>query len=253
MSRFVKKPNLPEGLVERLIIGKSYEPVLGAGLERLGIEAIWLESAPDLPKGIAPHADMSVLHLGGNSLLLASDFFEYAPESAEKLCSLGVELLSAQGRRGAKYPDDCGMNVCVIGDSVVLNEKTTDEAVKERLSGYRHINVAQGYARCSVCVVDECSVITADRGIAREMKRAGFSVLEISPGYIALEGYDYGFIGGASMKLSENLLAFTGRLDKHPDCGRILDFLTGRGVTPCFLSDKPIFDTGGAVPLTERK
>lgn len=252
MSRFVKKPNLPERRVEKLIIGESYAPVFRAGLEKLGIEAIWLEPAPDLPGGIAPHADMSVLHLGGNSLLIASELFEYAPESIEKLRTLGAELLSAQERRDSKYPNDCGLNVCVIGNSVVLNQKTADKAVKEQLSNYEYINVAQGYARCSVCVVDESSVITADRGIAREMKMAGFSVLEISPGYIELEGYDYGFIGGASVKLSRELLAFTGRLDKHPDRERILEFLMRRGVAPCFLSDKLIFDAGGAIPLTEQ-
>ena len=74
-------------------------------------------------------------------------------------------------------------------------------------------------------------------------------VLQIRPGHIALEGYDYGFIGGASFLLDSNTLAFTGHLDVHPDRDRILDFLRQHGVSAVFLTESPVFDIGGAVRL----
>ena len=77
-------------------------------------------------------------------------------------------------------------------------------------------------------------------------------MLEIRPGYIELEGFYYGIIGGASFKLSADELAFTGRLDAHSDFGAIMDFLAGRGVGATFLTGETAFDVGSVLPLTER-
>ncbi|MCD8117342.1 MAG: hypothetical protein LUE21_09570 [Oscillospiraceae bacterium] len=74
-------------------------------------------------------------------------------------------------------------------------------------------------------------------------------VLEITPGYIELSGYQYGFIGGASFRLDAHTIAFTGTLDRHPDKMRILSFLAKHSVKPVFLTDRPLFDVGGAVLL----
>ena len=109
----------------------------------------------------------------------------------------------------------------------------------------------QGYAKCCACVVNEGAMITSDTGIAKAAARHGVDVLRIRPGYIELEGFDTGFIGGASFKISPERLAFTGRLDAHPDVARIESFLRERGVEPVYLTDSPAFDIGSAVPLTE--
>jgi hypothetical protein len=76
-------------------------------------------------------------------------------------------------------------------------------------------------------------------------------VLRIAPGAVVLDGFPYGFIGGASFKISEKNLAFTGRLDGHPDCERILSFLREREIEPLFLTQEPIFDIGSAIPILE--
>lgn len=46
-------------------------------------------------------------------------------------------------------------------------------------------------------------------------------------------------------------MAFTGRLDRHPDWVKIGEFLYIRGISITFLTDRPAFDIGSAVPLTE--
>ena len=51
-------------------------------------------------------------------------------------------------------------------------------------------------------------------------------------------------------KLSPERMAFTGRLDLHPDRARIEAYLRGRGVEPVYLTERPAFDIGSAVPLT---
>ena len=77
-------------------------------------------------------------------------------------------------------------------------------------------------------------------------------MLEIAPGHIELEGFEYGFIGGAVFKLSKRELAFTGRLDAHPDYNNIIAFLDARGIAPIYLTDAPAFDVGSILPLIEK-
>ena len=110
----------------------------------------------------------------------------------------------------------------------------------------------QGYARCSVCVVDENSIITADRGIAAAARKNGIDVLMIRPGFIALDGFPYGFIGGAAFKIAADILSFTGTLDRHPDKAAIEDFLSAKKIKPVYITHYPIFDIGGALPVTEK-
>ena len=111
------------------------------------------------------------------------------------------------------------------------------------------VTVAQGYAKCAVCVVNDHSIITADAGVSRAAKNAGLDVLDITAGHVALDGYAYGFIGGAAFKIRNDTLAFTGTLDTHPYKERILRFLADRGQKAVFLTDEPIFDIGGAITL----
>ena len=113
------------------------------------------------------------------------------------------------------------------------------------------ISSRQGYSRCSVCVVNDNAIITADEGICRSAEARGVDVLKIRPGYIDLPGFDYGFIGGASFKISDTKLAFTGRLDRHPDAERIIEFVSLHNVDIVYITDKPAFDIGGVIPITE--
>ena len=150
-----------------------------------------------------------------------------------------------------KYPKDVLYNVCLVGNHYICNCKTISRQAQQLLDarGYHPIFVAQGYANCSVAVVDERSIITADCGIARACRAAGLDVLQICPGFIRIPVYDTGFIGGCCGKLGADQLAFTGRLDSHPDGIKIREFIKERGVQIIELSDEPLFDIGGLLQL----
>ena len=116
---------------------------------------------------------------------------------------------------GEGYPRDCALNACIAGGRFFHRlDASSPEALANLPAGLETVNIAQGYAKCSVCVVDGRSVITADRGIAKAALSAGLDVLTVTPGYIELEGFDCGFIGGASFKLAP------GRHGVHRDSGR---------------------------------
>ena len=112
-----------------------------------------------------------------------------------------------------------------------------------RFGNKRVIGFRQGYARCSVCVVDENSIITADAGIAAAAEGRGLDVLRIQAGFFELP---------SCFKLSKTELVFTGTIDRHPDRGAIIGFLHDHGVEALYLRDEPAVDIGGIIPIFEQ-
>lgn len=252
MREFVLSANLPRK-TELILIGEKYLSALEKPLKALGIEVLPVPSNPKVDPRLSSHADLSLFHAGENRIF-AADYLK-STEFAEIIAKYGVSCELCALKQGESYPYDAGLNVCSVGNYFIYSPKVSDETIILHLKGQGRVPVSckQGYCKCSVCVVDENSIICADKGINAACKAAGLDVLEIRPGYVSLEGFDYGFIGGASFKINSDVLAFTGTLDAHPDKAAILDFLEKRGIVPVFLTDMPIFDIGSAVILTEKE
>ena len=251
MMKFVENPNLPV-CADIVIIGEKYCKILQNGIKSLGINALFMPDNPYVDDRLSGHADLSVLHLGGDRLLLAP--YLKGSSFSRQLEDRGFDIRFADIEQSALYPNDAQMNVCILGNKVIYNPQTGSDAIVKYLTignGAIQVSSRQGYSRCSVCVVNDNAIITADEGICRSAKAHGVDVLKIRPGYIDLPGFDYGFIGGASFKISDTKLAFTGRLDKHLDAERIIDFASLHNVDIVYITDNPAFDIGGAVPITE--
>ncbi len=251
MMKFVENPNLPV-CADIVIIGEKYCNILQNGIKSLGINALFMPDNPYVDPRLSGHADLSVLHLGGDRLLLAP----YLKRSSfsQQLEDSGFDIRFADIEQSALYPNDAQMNMCILGNKVIYNPQTGSDAIVKYLTignGAIQVSSRQGYSRCSVCVVNDNAIITADEGICRSAKAHGVDVLKIRPGYIDLPGFDYGFIGGASFKLSDTKLAFTGGLDKHPDAERIIEFASLHNIDMVYITDKPAFDIGGAIPIIE--
>jgi hypothetical protein len=227
------------------MIGERYLEKLGTALESMNTEVIWIPDNPNVDPRLRGHVDLSLIHLGGNMLVGQGNHI------VNILTNKGFEIVPAETAQRAEYPNDAGLNGCIVGPVFLHNTACTDKAVLLGLGERKIIHVNQGYTKCSVCVVDERSIITSDFGIAAAARQNGLDVLTIRQGYIELPGFEFGFIGGSAWKLSEHALAFTGRLDDHPDKDRILDYLTARVIEPVFLTDGPIFDIGSAIPIIE--
>jgi len=99
-----------------------------------------------------------------------------------------------------------------------------------------------------VCKVSENAIITADKSIAYESDKHGIDVLLINPGNIILDGFEYGFIGGATFLINKALY-FTGSIDAFPENEKkkMLEFISSHNVEIRFLSDNPVFDIGSAI------
>jgi hypothetical protein len=221
-------------------------------LDKLGIESLPMPDNPYLDRRLSAHVDLSVFHAGEESVFLAP--FLRGSAFAELLMRYGARIQIPDCSQGECYPQDAQFNLCMLGEHIIYNKKTSARGIVDFLTNkscFKLVSCRQGYSRCTVCVVDSQSIITADRGIALRAREVGLDVLLIQPGYIRLDGYAYGFIGGASFKIASDKMAFTGRLTGHPDQNRILCFLTSHGAEPVYLTQYPAFDIGSAVPILE--
>ena len=162
------------------------------------------------------------------------------------MCHLGKSIyLGDPSKLTHDYPGHAIYNGCSTGKYFIHNLKITDDKLLEEVkaSGLIPIHVAQGYAKCSCIVVDENSIITADRGIAKAATSAGLDVLVIKPGQVVLDGYPYGFIGGTSGKV-ENTILFNGDISSHSDYLAIKDFIESRNLKLKYFEDYPLTDIG---------
>ena len=248
----VELPNLPQK-AGAVIIGHKYSDILAPPLKNLGIDVVYVPDNPNIDSRLSGHADLSMFHGGGDRIWLAP--YLRGSGFSKTLERMGFKLFYPDIVQSAAYPEDVQLNMCICGDKLIYNPRTGEHQIAEYLTDILKLEpivCRQGYSKCSACVVDRGAIITADRGIALASKNAGLDVLLISPKGVVLEGFDCGFIGGAAFKLSKEILAFTGRLDQHPDRGAILDFLTRHRVEPLYLTEAPMFDIGSGFAITEK-
>ncbi|HEX3038610.1 MAG TPA: hypothetical protein VHO94_06420 [Oscillospiraceae bacterium] len=245
---FIEIPNLPRGDVAVVVTSGTY-PEIVAGLCKMGIEVLQTQPSKQLSTPVCCHADMLCHHLGGNKIMVVKGEIILANEL--KLHNFIVT--EANDYLGSDYPHDILLNAARIGNYLFTN-KNLDKSMSEyykRNSEIKTVFVSQGYTKCSVAVIDGNSIITADKAIAEAARELGLNVLQISPGHIKIEGYDYGFIGGCCGLIGEHKIAFTGDLHTHPDYLQIKNFIKGRNVEIVQLTDKGLIDIGGIIPLKE--
>ncbi len=236
-----------------ILLGERYRPHLDAPLRELGLNPLYLPDNPMLDPRLAGHADLSVFP-AGERMWLSPQL--KGTEIHEMLHEFGYFVDFPNISEGILHPADARLNLCAVGKHLFFSPKASAPEIVEFLTiseGYQPIPVKQAYLRCAMLPVDEDSLITADPGVAKAARAAGLQVLRIEPGHVALEGFAYGFLGGAGFLLPEQKLAvLTGRLDRHPGKGRIEAFLRERGLALHILTDEPIFDIGSAFVFAHR-
>lgn len=244
--RFIRTPYLPENNVALGIAGKEIEKYT-TELNRLGIDILVTQGETAVPKPVRFHADLSVNYIGNGEVVLTQTQFKLKT-ALEKL---GCKCYSINEALGNAYPEDCRLN-CVCNQSdLICNYGIVSDKIKEMCKGKNVINTRQGYTKCSLCPVADGAFITDDKSIAVALKNAKYDVLEVKKGSVALDGYDYGFIGGACSKISKNILAFFGNAKEHKSYEDIkafcenykIDFLSLGNGRPC--------DIGSFIPIFE--
>lgn len=229
--------------MKTVIIGEKYREKLEIPLKNHGFDIIYLPKNPDIDTRLAYHADLSIFKRA-NKIVLAQ--YLRGNSIVNNLTSRGYDIIFSKTQQGAAYPEDINLCAADIGGKLLHNIKYTDKTI---LNLYNEkININQAYSRCTISVIDEHSIITADRGIYNAIKNIGFDILLINEIGISLEGFSCGFIGGASFK-AEDTIYFTGDIYRHPSGDKIVSFIEERNLKCCSLTSDQPFDIGGAVFL----
>lgn len=227
-----------------LIVGERYKKLLEKPLCALGVTVFWMKDNLHLDKRLAGHADLSALKLDGKRIIASGNIYE-SEDIVNYLTKCGYELIPLKKCQARSYPDDASLCACIIGKRIIHNLHCTEPSVLKNFNGEK-IHVNQGYAKCSACVINDNAMITADIGIATAAENCGIDVLRIKPGGIILEGFDYGFIGGATILL-EDAVFITGMISDKHDKKLIESFINEHGKRLICLTSNPAFDIGGAI------
>lgn len=216
--------------------------------KKLNINVIPTVPCKEVQEPISYHPDIVMHPINHNTLIVAPNVFEYYYENLSKL---GIKIIQGEKKLNKKYPDDIAYNVGRIHNFAIHNFKYTDEKLKYYLKreNLELIHVKQGYTKCSMAIVDNKAIITSDYPIYEKLKDLGIDVLFISPGYIRLDGYDYGFIGGTCGNLSKKHMIFSGKISQHPDKEKILNFLKKYNKKVIWLDNEEIIDVGTIISL----
>lgn len=204
-------------------------PALTAHLRAAGRRVVPVAAEPRLGRGVAAHADLRLCALGAGPR---------APLFRAELSELGAE-----------YPANARVCALVLGGFFIhrLGITLPRLLAAAKALGLAPVNVRQGYARCACVPLDGGAAVTSDPGVARALRALpGTAVLEIRPGFVALPGFAYGFLGGACGRVGDEVV-FNGDLSAHPDGAAVVEFIRSRGLTPRYFPGLPLTDIGSVI------
>lgn len=239
-------PNIPNKCSKGVLVDFRTSEESISTLKSLGIEVFKTQRIKCLYSSVCGHADMQIHHLGDNRFVTAPEVYEYYNELFAEAC-----IINGSKKLSNRYPEDIYYNAAAFGNFLLCNSSCT---ATEILSEYRSmnktiLNVKQGYAKCSICIINENAVITSDKGIYKKLYDNGIDVLLISSGFINLQGVSYGFIGGATGLISNDLLAVNGDISTHPNSSEIISFCKNYNVNIISLKKGTLDDIGSIIPI----
>lgn len=247
MMNFIQNPNLPCNEVSLVISGYMYKEITDLFRKR-GIDIIFVQKNTFIDSAISTHADVAVLHTGGRNFLVDS----FQTELVYELREISANVQLSEKPIVGTYPNDVALNFAFLGKYVIGNFKYADTILNNCLQEKICINVKQGYAKCSCLVVNDTALITDDESIYNEAFKFGLDCLLVRKGDILLDGHEYGFIGGASGKISGREIVFFGDVKKHRDYEIIKAFIEKHGCKIISFEGIPLTDFGGIIPIAEK-
>lgn len=191
------------------------------------------------------HPDM-LMHISGNNIIVHQDADS---DFIQKLILQNYKVYKSKLTLKTDYPYNIFLNCLSLSNLFIHSINFTDPVVLSFCKDKKLINVKQGYTKCSTCIVNDHAIITSDVSISKALTINKIDVLLIPPGDILLPGMNYGFIGGATGLIEDNVLAFYGHLDYYLYRKEVLAFLKKHNVEPVFLRNGKLIDRGSILRL----
>lgn len=223
-------------------------------LGALGYKLIEISENPYMDKPVSAHPDIFLFCYKDNIIVEKKNLTFLKQMFNANDC---VRIIDAEWDfiNNIRYPDDCCLNFAVCGKYLIGNMKHINPVLAEfaECNSMEYIHVNQGYSKCNICVINDHALITEDKGIAEACTSNGIDVLLLCSNYVKLNGYKYGFIGGASGRFVDekgrSKILFCGCIEKHPEYQAIKSFCDKHGAEPVSLSDEQLYDYGSVILL----
>ena len=247
--RHIEISNLPLGQVVLALVDGRIDIYMEEKLTSYGIKLIKTKRHFGVYTAISYHPDIMLNHIGGDCIV-------YAPGTNKDLLAelktFGYRIVEGESILKDKYPGNIAYNAARVGNFVFHNKKYIDPVLKNEFSkrDVELLHINQGYAKCSITILNEKLIMTADAGIAKVAEKNGIETLLIEQDEnILLSDLSHGFIGGSSGLIDNNTLAITGNFDLLKKSNEIRQFLFKKAIQPISLSDKRIVDIGSILPI----
>ncbi|MEE0867100.1 MAG: hypothetical protein UIL37_02215 [Clostridia bacterium] len=201
-----------------------------------------------LPYSMRRHADLGICIISEKTAVCPPDTCAYYNNV---LSRYGYRIIEGKKSIGSNYPKDCAYNVGIVGKRCFMKKSACDSILLEELikAGMEIVNVNQGYSKCSLCALDENTIITADESIKKAAEGLGMKVFFTSNKGIVLEGFQNGFIGGCLGKLDAKTLLSHGNLSMLEEGNTLLKNLNKNGFEVKSIKEGDVIDIGSVIPL----
>lgn len=167
-----------------------------------------------------------------------------SPSLLDRARDAGLEIISVKQ----------GYTKCscvVAGDNALI---TADEGILRAVEAYNEMIREEmeengGSLSESGGFSSDGAFMTIDELLQRDRREnCLIDILPVQKGHVALEGFEYGFLGGASGCI-DGRVYFNGDLSAHPDFEKIREFLAERGYETVYFEGEPLTDIGSIVYL----
>jgi len=215
--------------MSKIYLSKHANPTLVRYLDASGHEISFVSATSYTYDSISAHPDIYICKVG------AGQIFHGDP----------LEL-------GFNYPNNIKFNAVVMGDYFIHSLKFTSKNLLAEAKGLNKklIDVPQGYTKCNMAVVADNAAITSDLGISRALAATSTDIdlLVVTPGFVTLKGHQYGFLGGASGRIGNEMI-FHGNLSVHPDFNKISDFVKKHNCKLTYFEEFELEDIGSIIEV----
>ena len=192
-------------------------------------------------EAISTHPDLQIHFVADTIAFCPPATIEYY----EKILPSHINLHIGTVNPGSTYPSVCAYNIARVGEHILCNTKIADTKILKYYeeNNYKIIHVNQGYTKCNVCPISDSVFLTEDQGIFNSVKsEPALTAYLLEKGEVSLNGFDYGFIGGATGKIGNNTLVCCGKLIANKE--KILKLLSALNMQLLELSYRSIYDYG---------
>lgn len=234
-----------------VLIGANANNFINEGFCNNGFNVISLPADKRLAPQVESHADMLIFNLD-DTVFCNEFYYKNNIEIFDLISKYGYQINASSFSVSDRYPCDIALNQARIKKTIIGRADSCAESILKYANDheYEYHSSKQGYAKCSTLILGEKAIVSADTNIISIANQLEIDTLKIenNSNEIILNGYDYGFIGGASA-VYQNKVFFFGDIMRHSQGEKIVTFCEKHGFSAISLGRESLFDVGGAIIL----